>query len=85
MNVPFFVVGGHVLSSRDCRDGTERRGNPNCARDGHLTRNFRGSGGGKDPHLIPRSGLVEKSLVWTAILVSLRDSLHVAQLVFLSV
>ena len=42
LHVPSFVVGEHVLNSRDCRDGTEHRGNPNCTRSDDLTRNYRG-------------------------------------------
>ena len=58
------LVGGeHVLSSCDCRDDTEHRGNPNCARAGDLKGNSRGSGSGKNPHLIRRSGIVEKSFM----------------------
>ena len=51
----------NVLSSRDCRDDTKHRGNPNCARAGDLTRNSQDSECGKDPHQIRRSGPVEKS------------------------
>ena len=36
---------------------------PNCARSGDLTGISRGSGTGKDPHLIRRSGPVEKSFM----------------------
>ena len=55
--------GEHVVSSRDCRDDTEHRGNPNCARAAVLTGNSRGSGGGRDPHLIHRPGPVVKSVM----------------------
>ena len=51
-----------------------------------LTKNSRGSGCGKDPHEIHKSRPVAKSFMETAIrFVSLRISLHVAQLVPLSV
>ena len=84
--MPSFVVEEHVLGSRDCRDDTEHRGNPNCARAGDLTRNSRGSGCGKDPHQIHRSGPAEEGFILTAIrCVSLRISLQVAQSVPLSV
>ena len=61
MHEPSFVVGEHVPKSRGCREDTEKSGNPNCARTGDLKRNSKGSGSGKDPHLIHRSGPVEKS------------------------
>ena len=56
--MPRFVDGEHVLSSRDCPNDTEHRGDPNCARAGDLTGNSRGSGSGKDPHQIDWSGPV---------------------------
>ena len=58
-----FVGGEHVLRSCECRDNTEQFGNPNFARADELTGNCRGSGGGKNPHPIRRSGPVEKSFM----------------------
>ena len=63
LHVPSFVGGEHVLSSCECRDETQHLGNPKWARAGDLTGNSRGSGGGKNPHLFRRSGLVEKSFM----------------------
>ena len=44
-----FVDGEHVLSSRDCRDDIEHRGNHKCARAGVQTGNSPYSGCGKNP------------------------------------
>ena len=42
---------------------TAQNTDPNCANADNLTRNFRGSGGGKNPHLIRRSGPLVKSFM----------------------
>ena len=61
LHVP--VGGEHVLSSCDCRDDTEHRGNPNCARADDLAGNSRGSGSGKNAHPSRGSEPVVKSVM----------------------
>ena len=63
VHVPSLLVENTFFSPCDCRDGTEHRGNPNCARADDLTRNSHGSGSGKNPHLIRKSRPVEKSFM----------------------
>ena len=79
-----FVGGEHVLSSFECRDDTEHRENPNCAR-ADLTGNSRGSSSGKNPHRIRRTCGEVSHVNSNSSSFSLRISLHVAQLVALSV